>query len=78
MINDITCERKTLRHYKAEGGDLVCVSNFPTAMLDLPIESSQKAESLLFEAYTERIPPKDTKVTIVLIPRLQKPAQEEE
>src|SRR4051794_789761 len=27
-------------HYKANGGDLVCVSNFPTATLDLPIHST--------------------------------------
>jgi hypothetical protein len=72
LINDITGERKTLRHYKAEEGDLICVSNFPSAMLDLPIESSQSAQSLLYEAYTERIPPVDTKITIVLIPRLEK------
>ena len=75
LVNDITGERKTLRSYKAEEGDLICVSNFPSAMLDLPIQSSQSAQSLLFEAHTERIPPIDTKVTIVLIPQLKKPAQ---
>lgn len=72
LINDITGERKTVRHYKAEEGDLICVSNFSSAMLDLPIESSQSAQSLMYEAYTERIPPVDTKVTIVLMPRIKK------
>lgn len=59
-------------HYMADAGDLICVSNFSTAMLDLPIESSDKAGQLLFEAYTERIPPKGTKVTLVLAPKVSK------
>jgi hypothetical protein len=56
-------------HYKANGGDLVCVSNFPTATLDLPIESSQANDDLRFEALADKIPPRGTKVRIVLIPR---------
>lgn len=59
------------KHYQAEAGDLICVSNFPTAMLDLPIESSDKAGLLSFEPYTERIPPLGTPVTIVLKPVLE-------
>jgi len=57
------------RHYRAESGDFICVSNFPSAMLDLPIESSDKNDDLSFEAFTERIPAKGTKVRIVLIPK---------
>ena len=38
-------------------GELICVSNFPTAVLDVPIRSSGSNASLLFEAFTERIPP---------------------
>jgi hypothetical protein len=60
------------RHYQADGGDLICVSNFPSAMLDLPVESSQGDASLLFQAFTDRIPPKGTKVRLVLTPRLDK------
>lgn len=56
-------------HYKANGGDLVCVSNFPTATLDLPVESSQANGDLLFEAFTDHIPPRGTKVRLVFIPR---------
>jgi hypothetical protein len=56
-------------HYKANGGDMICVSNFPTAMLDLPIESSESNTELMFEAFTDQIPPKGTNVRIVLIPR---------
>jgi len=56
-------------HYSANSGDLICVSNFNTATLDLPVESSQANASLLFTAFTERIPPHGTKVRLVLIPR---------
>jgi hypothetical protein len=60
------------RHYLADGGDLICVSNFPSATLDLPIESSQANASLLFSAFTGRIPPVGTKVRLVLRPRSAK------
>lgn len=53
-------------YYQADGGDLVCVSNFPTATLDLPIESSQSNESLLFEAFEGRVPPRGTAVEMIL------------
>jgi len=55
--------------YLAESGDFICVSNFPTAMLDLPVESSQSNDALLYEAYTERIPPVGTRVRMVLTPK---------
>ncbi len=58
--------------YAAEDGDFVCVSNFPTAMLDVPVESSQDASELIFEAFTERIPPLKTPVTIILRPKLDR------
>jgi len=57
------------QHYQANGGDFICVSNFPSAMLDLPIESSQSNGELMFHAMTENIPPKGTKVRLVMIPR---------
>lgn len=61
--------------YEAEGGDLICVANFPTAMMDVSIKSSDKQEEgILFEPYTERIPPVGTEVTIELIPVAEKPA----
>ena len=55
-------------HYEADGGDMICVSNFPTAMLDLPIESSESNEALLFEAFAGRVPPRGTEVELVLSP----------
>lgn len=54
------------RYYQAEGGDFICVSNFPSAMLDLPIKSTQANDGLLFEAFTEKIPPLGTRVRMVL------------
>lgn len=55
--------------YQANGGDFICVSNFPTATLDIPVESSQNDGNLLFEAFTERIPDLKTKVRLILVPR---------
>ena len=53
-------------YYQADGGDLVCLSNFPTAMLDLPIESSQSNDALLFDAFAGRVPPRGTAVEMIL------------
>jgi hypothetical protein len=60
------------KSYLAESGDFICVSNFPSAMLDLPVESSQANESLLYEAYTDHIPPVGTRVRLVLTPKATK------
>lgn len=56
--------------YMANDGDVICVANFETAMLDLPIESSGDNEDLVFEAHTERIPPLQTAVVVILEPVL--------
>lgn len=61
-----------VRHYLADGGEMICVSNFTTAMMDLPIESTQSREGLIFEAFTDKIPPMKTPVRIVLKPVLKK------
>ncbi|MBM3999840.1 MAG: hypothetical protein FJ297_09935 [Planctomycetes bacterium] len=55
--------------YQADAGDFICVSNFPTATMDLTIESSQAEGEWLFEAFTERIPEPKTPVRLVLVPR---------
>lgn len=57
------------QYYQAEGGELICVSNFSTATMDLPIESSQSNAALMFEPFTERIPKRGTPVRLVLKPR---------
>jgi hypothetical protein len=56
------------QYYLADNGNVICVSNFPDAMLDLPIASTQVNDRLLFEAFTERIPALGTTVTVVLEP----------
>ncbi len=64
------------KHFMAEDGDFICISNFTSAMLDLPVESSQATADLQFEAFTERIPPVNTPVLLVLTPKL-KPAEQD-
>lgn len=64
-------------HYLAEAGDFICVSNFSTATLDIPAESSQVNEGLMFEAFTEKIPPLGTPVRLVLKPRLEEAVTED-
>lgn len=57
------------RRYLAEGGYVICVANFPMAMIDLGTSSSsQGRESLTYEAWTERIPPRGSEVLVELIP----------
>jgi hypothetical protein len=60
------------QYYMAEAGDFICVSNFPDAMLDIPIESTSDNDDLMYEAFTDNIPPRGTKVTLVLIPEIEK------
>ena len=60
--------------YNGDIGDFICVSNFPTATLDLPVKSSQENSSLLFEAFTEQIPELGTKVRLVLVPKVPREA----
>lgn len=66
--NEVTGQRV----YEAESGDFICVSNFPSAMLDLPIKSSKENNELMFQAFTEHIPPLGTPVTVVLTPKAEK------
>src|SRR5438552_598931 len=54
--------------YGANEGDVIAIANFDTAMLDVPFKSSKDEAALGFEAWTERIPPKGTKVVLVLTP----------
>jgi len=65
-------EQTGKQHYMAEGGDFICVSNFSTATLDIPVESSESNEGLLFQANTEKIPPLGTPIRLVLKPKEEK------
>jgi hypothetical protein len=60
------------QNYSAEGGDFICVANFPTAMMDLPIESPRDWSAHVFEPFTEHIPPRDTSVELILSPKPDK------
>jgi hypothetical protein len=71
--NVFTDEQSGEQYYEAEVGDLICVANFPSAMLDIAISSSATGEAnLLYEADTAKIPPLDTEVTVELIPVFKK------
>ena len=63
-----TDEETGKKFYLAEDGDLICVANFGGATIDVAMPSSAESSELNFEAFTERIPPKGTAVTVELIP----------
>jgi hypothetical protein len=55
--------------YYGDAGDLVCVSNFTSATMDLPVQSSKDNSDLLYHARTKAIPPIDTAIRLVFAPR---------
>jgi hypothetical protein len=55
-------------YYAANSGDVICVSNFADAMLDLPINSPKDNADLIFEANTKRIPALETPILVILEP----------
>jgi hypothetical protein len=58
--------------YAANDGDVICLANFDSALLDLPITSSRDNDDLSFEAWTDRIPALETPVTVILEPHIEK------
>jgi hypothetical protein len=56
--------------YGANDGDVICLANFETALLDLPIASSKDNDDLVFEAFTDHIPALETPVVVILEPVL--------
>lgn len=61
------------RRYLGEAGTLICVANFPGATIDVTEKSSAQSGNELYEAWTERIPPLDTEVTVEIKPVAKKP-----
>jgi hypothetical protein len=57
-----------VQHYSANSGDMICVSNFTTAMMDVPIESSADAGLLLYKPFSSNIPDPGTPVRLILQP----------
>jgi hypothetical protein len=71
-------EETKKKFYQAEAGDFICVSNFGTAMLDIPVESSPENSQLEFEAFTKRIPPLGAPVRLILTPNVKGAAGKEQ
>ena len=57
-------ERTGERFYLAEGGEFVCLSNFSTAMLDIPVKSSDLNSGLSYYANDKAVPPVKTPVRL--------------
>ncbi len=53
-------------HYLGDSGELISVSNFSTSTMDVAVQSEQSNAALMFEAFTDRIPPRNTPVRLVL------------
>ncbi|MCR9118702.1 MAG: YdjY domain-containing protein [bacterium] len=62
-------DKRGVTHYQGDAGDFICVSNFPTATLDLPVESSQVNDNLLFEVNVDLVPVRGTPIRLILKPR---------
>ena len=66
-------------YYQADAGDLICVSNFTTALMDVPVASSADASDLIYRPLTTAIPERGTPVRLILepieIPPTQPPAK---
>jgi hypothetical protein len=74
----VTDETTGENRYQADGGDFICLLNLSSATLDLPIRSESSLESRLFEAFSERLPPTGTPVTLLLKPNLTAPSKQEQ
>jgi hypothetical protein len=62
-----------VKRYLAEGGYVICVANFGQAMIDVSVSSSADGEeTLVFEAWHERLPPLGSEVMVELVPRFEK------
>jgi len=55
--------------YYGNDGSLVCLSNFPTATIDLPVESSNSNAARLYYANTSKIAPLKAPVRIIFANR---------
>ncbi|MEM6692916.1 MAG: YdjY domain-containing protein [Planctomycetota bacterium] len=55
-------------YYSADAGDFICVSNFTTAMMDVPFASSTSESALVFEPNTKVLPPLGTPIRLFLQP----------
>jgi glyoxylase-like metal-dependent hydrolase (beta-lactamase superfamily II) len=63
-------DNPSYREFWADSGDLICVSNFSTALMDVQIESSSAEGGLMFHANPDKIPGLGTPVLLFLKPEL--------
>ena len=66
LFQDPEDPKKEPIYLAREEGSYICVTNVPTAMLDLPIESPKALENREFAPWTERIPELQTRVVLIL------------
>ena len=64
-------------YYRADSGDMICVSNFTSAMMDININSSAQTGALEYVPFLTRIPARETPVRLVLEPIADKPQPNE-
>lgn len=63
--SDITPDGK---YWADSSGDIISLSNFASAVIDVPFQSTSVNDALEFIANTPAIPPKGTRVEVVLTP----------
>ena len=68
QLVDNPFDKNAPKSYLANDGDVICVSNFESALLDLPVMSAKDDVGRSYEAWEDRIPPVGTEVTVVLEP----------
>ena len=56
-------------YYMANNGEVISISNFADAMLDLPVEITSSNDDLFFQCNDEKIPPLLSKVWVILTPK---------
>ena len=59
-------------YYMANNGEVISISNFADAMLDLPVEVTSSNDDLFFQCNEEKIPPLLSKVWVILTPKAEK------
>jgi hypothetical protein len=55
-------------YYLGNDGDIISVANFASSVIDIAAESSESDTQRLYETFTERIPPLETEVFVILKP----------
>ena len=68
MLVENPLDKDAPKTYLANDGDIICVSNFEGALLDVPIKSSKDDADRGYEAWEDRIPAIGTEVTVILEP----------